>query len=274
MAGTIASWLRIPALTSGAIAVVGSFLLYFKQNELIYPRNIPFDSRTEAGVPRPEQFGIEKYRDIRIQTPDGESLAAYYIKPSRSEPINKATILMFHGNAGNIGHRLPIAKALAETNRLNVLMLEYRGYGLSTGIPDEKGLNIDSQAGLDWIRNYGGGDGDEKAVDEGNGRGKTIIYAQSIGGAVAIQLAARNQASGDILGMVLENTFLSIKKMIPRSVTNSMNQNTINVMHSAFPPARFLAPLCHQVWPSEETLPKVTDVPILFISGLKDEIVP
>lgn len=43
---------------------------------------------------------------------------------------------------------------------------------------------------------------------------------------------------------------------------------------SAFPPARYLVGLCHQYWPSEDILPKIRDVPILFISGLKDEIVP
>ncbi len=43
---------------------------------------------------------------------------------------------------------------------------------------------------------------------------------------------------------------------------------------SAFPPARYLAPLCHQVWPTEELLPQITDLPVLFLSGLKDEIVP
>jgi fermentation-respiration switch protein FrsA (DUF1100 family) len=44
--------------------------------------------------------------------------------------------------------------------------------------------------------------------------------------------------------------------------------------HSAFPPARFLAPLCHQIWPTEATLPQITSIPILFLSGLKDEIIP
>lgn len=42
----------------------------------------------------------------------------------------------------------------------------------------------------------------------------------------------------------------------------------------ALPPAKYLAPFCHQVWPSEDTLPQITNVPILFLSGLRDEIVP
>ena len=87
---------------------------------------------------------------------------------------------------------------------LDVVMLEYRGYGLSTGTPDEKGLNVDAQTGLDWIRNH-----DEL------GRSRIVVYGQSLGGAVAVQLVAKNQRAGDIGGLVLENTFLSIRKMIP-----------------------------------------------------------
>ena len=114
---------------------------------------------------------------------------------------------MFHGNAGNIGHRVPIAKVLEENLGCNVLMLEYRGYGLSTGTPDEDGINIDAQTALDYIRNQ-----------KETGGGKIIVYGQSLGGAVAIQLVAKNQETGDILALILENTFTSIKEMIPRSV--------------------------------------------------------
>lgn len=87
----------------------------------------------------------------------------------------------------------------------NVLMLEYRGYGLSTGNPDEKGLTIDAQTGLDYIRSRD----DLK-------RTKIIVYGQSLGGAVSIGLVANNKGTGDIAALILENTFLSIKKMIPK----------------------------------------------------------
>jgi len=136
---------------------------------------------------------------------------------------------------------------LEESLGCNVLMLEYRGYGLSTGTPDEEGLAIDAQTGLDYIR--------QRAEIRNT---KLVIYGQSLGGAVAIRLVAKNQHDGDIAGLILENTFTSIRKLIP----------------SAFPPARYIARLCHQYWPSEEMLPQITDVPILFLSGLKDEIVP
>lgn len=182
-----------------------------------------------------------------IPTPDGEHLSAFYIRPSNPQFTRNVMILMFHGNAGNIGYRLPIAKILSDDIGCNILMLQYRGYGLSTGTPNEKGLNIDAQTGLDYIR--------QSAEMKGK---KIVIYGQSLGGAVGVHLAAKNQGDGDIAGIILENTFTSIRKLIP----------------SAFPPARFLAPFCHQIWPTDEVLPQIQSIPILFLSGLQDEIVP
>ncbi|KAL8856625.1 MAG: hypothetical protein Q9178_006781 [Gyalolechia marmorata] len=241
------SWLRIPFLASSGLAAAASGLLYWKQNELIYPRNLPLGARTDEGVPRPNQFGISDYEDLRITTPDGETLSAFFIRPSNKRQARKLTILMFHGNAGNIGHRVPIAKVLEEQVGCNVFMLEYRGYGLSTGTPDEDGINIDAQTAIDYIRNQ------EETKDN-----KIIVYGESIGGACAIRLVASNQDAGDIAGLILINTFTSIRKMIP----------------SVIPPARFIAGLCHQHWNSEEVLPQITKVPIIFMSSLRDEIVP
>ena len=180
------------------------FSKYHNISELIYPRNIPMGSRTEAGVPRPPQFGVSDYDELQIPTPDGETLHGFFIRPSNKSVAKNLTVLTFHGNAGNIGHRLPIGRILEESIGCNVLMLEYRGYGLSSGAPNEQGLMVDAQTGLDWIRNQ------EKTKN-----GKIVVYGQSLGGAVAIQLVARNKHTGDIAGLILENTFLSIRKMIP-----------------------------------------------------------
>ncbi|KAA6409013.1 MAG: BEM46 family [Lasallia pustulata] len=247
MAAVFLSYLRLPVLVSSGLAALASGLLYFKQNELIYPRNIPVGSRTGAGVPRPSQFGITDFEELQIPTPDGETLSAFLIRPSNKGLSKNVTILMFHGNAGNIGHRVPIARVLEENIGCTVLMLEYRGYGLSSGTPNEEGIRIDAQTGLDYIRQQ-----------EETKRSKIVVYGQSLGGAVSIQLVAKNQEAKDIAGLVLENTFTTIRKLIP----------------SAFPPAKYLAPLCHQYWPSEDILPQITEIPILFLSGLKDEIVP
>ena len=166
---------------------------------------MPAGSRTDEGFPRPSQFGISDYDDLRIPTPDGETLSAFFIRPSNRGLEKKVTILMFHGNAGNIGHRVPTAKVLEEHSGCSILMLEYRGYGLSSGSPSEEGLMIDAQTGLDYIRHQQSTHG-----------GKIIVYGQSLGGAVGIQLVAKNQEAGDIAGLILENTFTSMRKLIPR----------------------------------------------------------
>lgn len=172
-------------------------------SELIYPRNVPVDARTE--IPSPRQFGITDFEDLQIPTPDGESLHAFFLRQPKTRFRRKITVLMFHGNAGNIGHRVPIAKAIQDTLQCNVILLEYRGYGMSTGTPDEAGLKIDAQTGLDYMRQR------PEFSDT-----KFVIYGQSLGGAVAINLVATNQEQGDIGGLILENTFLSIRKLIPR----------------------------------------------------------
>jgi abhydrolase domain-containing protein 13 len=246
MAATLFSYLRLPVIASSGLAALGSGLLYFKQNEIIYPRNFPAGART--GVPKPKDFQIEDSESLQIPTPDKESLHAYLLLTPNVALRKDVTILMFHGNAGNVGHRLPIGKVLSESLGCNVFMLEYRGYGLSTGSPDESGLAIDAQTALDYIR---------KRAELRHT--KLLIYGQSLGGAVAIRLVADNQEGGDIAGVILENTFTSIRKLIP----------------TAFPPAKYISRLCHQLWPSDETLPQITaDIPFLFLSGLKDEIVP
>ncbi|KAK5990461.1 Protein bem46 [Cladobotryum mycophilum] len=227
------------------IAAVLTSLLYFKQKSLIYPSHMPPNSRTD--VPRPSQFGIKDFEELVIPTDDGEKLSAFYIRGPRGGRNSNVTVLMFHGNAGNIGHRLPIARVLVNMIGCNVFMLEYRGYGTSTGEPDESGLGIDAQTGLDYLR--------ERAETRHH---QFIVYGQSLGGAVSIKLAAKNQAQGDVAGLVLENTFLSMRKLIP----------------SVIPPAKYFTLLCHQVWPSESIIPTIKEVPILFLSGLQDEIVP
>jgi len=136
--------------------------------------------------------------------------------------------------------------------KCNVLMVSYRGYGLSEGTPSEKGFRIDSQTALDYLTSHpilG-------TSDKGPGS-KIIIYGQSIGGAVAIDLAARNPNVVD--GLILENTFLSIPRLIPSAVP-------------------YLSPftfLCHQRWESEVTITKLPkDMALLMLSGALDEIVP
>lgn len=173
-------------------------------SEIIYPRNIPPDARTE--IPVPPTFGIQEsdYEDLRLPTPDGETIHAYLLRPPNRQHAHDVTFIFFHGNAGNIGHRLPIAKIIAEDLLCNILMVEYRGYGASTGYPAEKGLKVDAQTGLDWV-----------LAHEELSKTQVVVYGQSLGGAVSISLVGAEQNRGKVAALVLENTFLSIRKMVP-----------------------------------------------------------
>jgi fermentation-respiration switch protein FrsA (DUF1100 family) len=147
-----------------------------------------------------------------IPTPDGEKLSAFYIRaPSRRKNI---TVLMFHGNAGNIGHRVPIARMFVQRMGCNVFMLEYRGYGLSTGSPDETGLMIDAQTAFNYLR--------KRAETRDH---DIVVFGQSLGGAVSVQLVAKNQNDSRLVGLVLENTFLSMRKLIPSYVSSPQKKS-------------------------------------------------
>ena len=139
-----------------------------------------------------------------IPTPDGEKLSAFYIRAPNRRSKKNLTVLMFHGNAGNIGHRVPIARAIMQRLGCSVFMLEYRGYGLSTGSPDEVGLMIDAQTAYDYIRT--------RAETRDN---DVVVFGQSLGGAVSVKLVAKNQNDKRLVGLILENTFLSMRKLIP-----------------------------------------------------------
>ncbi|KAI9843003.1 MAG: Alpha/beta hydrolase domain-containing protein 13 [Thelocarpon superellum] len=199
------NYMRVPVLASSGLAAVMSGLLYFKQNELIYPRNFPAGSRTD--VFRPRKFGFSDYEELHLPTPDGETIGAFLLRPSNESQARKVTVIMFHGNAGNIGHRVPIGIKLQEDTGCKILMLEYRGYGFSTGTPDERGLLLDAQTGLDYIR--------QRADLRDD---KVIVYGQSLGGSVGIQLVAKNRDKNAVIGLILENTFLSMRKIIPRYI--------------------------------------------------------
>jgi pimeloyl-ACP methyl ester carboxylesterase len=179
-------WVRYPFYAGSSLFGLGSAALYYYQkytmplpknalngtnttsSEIIYPRNIPPGARTD--VPRPSQYGIEDHEELSIPTPDGETLSAFLLRPANKSQARPVTILAFHGNAGNIGHRLPIGRVLTNDVNCTVLMLEYRGYGLSTGTPNEEGLVIDAQTGLDYIRSRD----DLK-------NNKVVVFGQSIG---------------------------------------------------------------------------------------------
>ncbi len=118
-----------------------------------------------------------------IPTEDGEQLSAFVF---RADSANK-TILYFHGNAGNASGRLDWGQELAQL-QANVLMIDYRGFGLSSGSPSEEGIYQDGRAALKYL------------VETLHADPATLfLYGRSLGSAVAIDVANDLPIAGLIL---------------------------------------------------------------------------
>ncbi|BFZ57799.1 bem46 protein, variant [Savitreella phatthalungensis] len=222
--------------TALVLSVAAASGLYAFQLSLIYPSSL-MDSRSIVDIP--PDHGIDLWEEIWLDSLDGERLHCYLMRSAQA----KATVIFYHANAGNMGHRLPIARALLQMD-VNVFMLSYRGYGRSTGYAEEKGIRLDAQAAVDYIL----GIDDLRCMP-------MYAFGQSIGGAVAVAIVHRNP--GRFAGLIIENTFTSLRDLIP----------------SVLPLATYLAWLCHQKWDTRAII-KAIDCPILFLSGGKDELVP
>jgi len=122
-------------------------------------------------------------REIYIETDDKESLQSYLVLAQQSNCL----LIFFHGNAGNMGHRLSDILRLNKFG-INILGVDYRGYGKSTGKPSEEGIYLDGQAAYKY------------AIEQLGFQPKNIfILGRSIGTTVAIQIAQGKELAGLIL---------------------------------------------------------------------------
>ena len=148
---------------------------------------------------KPGDLGMQ-YEDITFRMADALTLHGWFVPGSRRE-----TLLWCHGNAGNIGDRLDQLKLLHDRLDINIFIFDYRGYGKSQGRPTEDGTYRDAHGALDYLRSRYDVDGD-----------RIVVFGQSLGGAIAVDLACRNK----IMGLILEATFTSlidIYEMPPRA---------------------------------------------------------
>ncbi|KAJ3273734.1 hypothetical protein HDV01_004013 [Terramyces sp. JEL0728] len=222
-----AKWTAILAVTGFAGLAT---ILYLNQNKILYPSSFPQGSR--ENVPKPSEYDMHDWEDVSLRSADGVIVKGYLIRKKTGDGVANTTLIYYHANAGNMGHRLPIARALQFHLNCNIFMLSYRGYGLSEGLPDERGMKLDAQAAFDYVISH-----------NQLKNSKVIIYGQSIGGAVAIHTTAKNQGK---------------HKLIP----------------SVVPHLKYFTWLCHQIWNSELEIAKLDKIPILFLSGKTDELIP
>jgi hypothetical protein len=156
----------------------------------------------------------------------------------------RGVLLFFHGNAGNISHRLD---SIAIFNRLglDVLIVDYRGYGQSTGRPTEAGTYRDAQAAWDYLRQARG-----VAAD------RVVIFGRSLGGAVGAWLASQLPADETPAAVIIESSFSSGADMARR-------------LYPIFP-ARLLTRL---KYPVVEYVARLR-CPLLVVHSRDDEIIP
>jgi hypothetical protein len=172
--------------------------------------------------------------DVWLESEDRVRLHAFHVQaPSGAT----RAILLLHGNAGNASHRLPLAAAYADLGA-DVLLLDYRGYGLSSGRPDERGVYADARAALAGL------------AARGFAEERVVLIGQSLGGAVAVDVAQERR----LAGVVLEATFASLAD-VARSLVGPVALLLRGRFDSAAKIARLRAPL-------------------LFVHGDRDEIVP
>ena len=176
------------------------------------------------------------YEEIFIQNNEGIKLKAWL---HEKDLINKKTILFFHGNAGDLSNRNYKLNELAKFD-VNFLILAYRGFSGNEGQPTEQGLYDDAKSALEWIK--------IKGVKEKN----LILYGESLGTAVTIEVAQNK----NLAGIILESPFTSMVELAQK--------------YYPFLPAKFL------LKDRYETVKKLKNIssPLLVLHGRLDTIVP
>ena len=162
--------------------------LYFIQDQILYMPDYP--SRRVTATP--DQVGLD-YQPVTLTAEDGVRLDGWFLP--HDDP--RATLLFFHGNAGNISHRLHSLKLFHDLG-LAVLIIDYRGYGRSEGEPSEAGTYRDADAAWRYLT-------ETRNIPPA----QVLLLGRSLGGAVAAYTASRHGA----LGLVLESTFSSAPEM-------------------------------------------------------------
>jgi fermentation-respiration switch protein FrsA (DUF1100 family) len=219
-------FILVVAACYGLLVVV----VYFMQGRMLYLSGVPGRTLTMT----PTNVGMD-YQDVSIETTDGVTLHGWFITGRSSQ-----VLLFFHGNAGNISHRLDSIRLFQDLG-LSVLIIDYRGYGQSEGRTTERGIYRDADAAWRYL-----------IEDRGIVASDIVIFGRSLGASVASRLAAQQQP----LALIVESSFTSVP----------------DIAQHLYPwlPARWLSRLSHA------TRDYVRDVrcPVLVVHSRDDEIIP
>jgi fermentation-respiration switch protein FrsA (DUF1100 family) len=218
-------------LAATGIYVILAALLYLFQNRMVFLANMP--GRTLDATPADAGFD---YEDVSITTSDGLRLHGWFVPAHQSRGV----VLFLHGNAGNISHRLD-SIAIFRDLGLDTLIIDYRGYGRSEGKPGEQGTYLDAQAAWDYL-----------ITDRGVEPAKIVIFGRSLGGAVAANLAGKQNPAA----VIIESCFSSAQDMARRLYP--------------FMPVRLITRLR---FPVRDLITQLSS-PLLVVHSRDDEIIP
>ncbi|MFN2427672.1 MAG: alpha/beta hydrolase [Candidatus Binatia bacterium] len=211
-----------------AIPVARETMLTAFQRRFLY-----FPIREFVAGPADYKFTHE---EVALRTEDNVILHAWWL-PAPDAPL---TVIFLHGNAGNVSYWVEAATVFRDVG-WNTLLLDYRGYGRSEGLPSEEGTYLDARAA--WRHLV-----DERGIDPAG----IVVVGRSLGGAVASWLAEHHRVGG----LVLENTFTSIADIVAGSLPLPGIRNFVRLGY-----------------PTLARMPKLT-VPLLVLHGRDDELVP
>jgi len=205
--------------------------LFLMQARLIYYPDTPSRELTAS----PADIGLT-YEPVAIVTSDRITLNGWFVTAREQNGV----LLFFHGNAGNISHRLDSLRIFHEMG-LAALIIDYRGYGRSQGEISEQGTYLDAEAAWNYLT-------EEKKVPSD----RIVVFGRSLGGAIAAHCAAHHKPGA----LIIESAFTSVPDMAARLYP--------------FLPVRLLSRFRYN------TLKELQSVncPVLVIHSRDDEIIP
>jgi uncharacterized protein len=213
------------------IAIAGVLLLFWVfQREMMY---FPMQD-----VPTPGALGLGDVETVEFETGDGLRLSGWFFPIAGDR--SRATVLVFNGNAGHRGHRARLASGLRDRG-FQVLLMDYRGFGGNPETPSERGLAADARAARAYLARRPG-------VDVG----RLVYFGESLGAAVAVELATEHPPAA----LILRSPFTSMAD--------------IGQHHYWWLPVRWFI---RDRYPSLDRMPHLRS-PLLVILGERDRIVP
>jgi len=209
------------------LAVLALAILWINQRKLIYNP----DTRRVL----PENIGLTGIQERILNCPDGVKVVAWYGKA----PPHQPTLLYFHGNGGNLAVRGERIAAYRNSGR-GIYMMSYRGYSGSSGVPTEENNISDALAAYDDLRELGVQPQD------------IILYGESLGSGIAVQVAAQRGVGGIILDAPFTTLADAGKHHYP------------------------YLPVDVALWDRYNSLDKIVSVkaPLLVVHGKRDNVVP